>query len=304
MALKYVPQFKTTTLNVGGGIDASQTTGIVIQSVTGVDIAKAGIVCIGWADPLDTASAEWISYTSIDGSNELQGVTRGAEGSTGKAHANNVAVAFPISKAHINELNDQFETGGIGYAQITTPSNPATNRNKLYFKSDELLYSLTDAGTESVVGGTKATGAEVTTGTDDVKFATSKALADADVNTRVKSQTGSLTRDLSAATGNVAYTGVGFVPTSIVFFSTVSTKSYSYGASDSDKNGQGIYYVLGGASGLISDAQVDAVIYGQAASSNYQVAKVATYDADGFTLTWTKTNTPTGTLIVSYIAYR
>lgn len=35
--------------------------------------------------------------------------------------------------------------------QISTPSNPATNNNKLYFKSDELLYSLTDAGVETRV---------------------------------------------------------------------------------------------------------------------------------------------------------
>lgn len=106
MALKYVPQFKTTTLNVGGGIDASQTTGIILQSVTGVDITKPGVICISWADPLDTDVAEWITFTSIDGSNELQGVVRGAEGSTGRVHANNVSVAFPVSKAHINDLND------------------------------------------------------------------------------------------------------------------------------------------------------------------------------------------------------
>lgn len=130
MALKYLPQFKTTTLNVGGGIDASQTTGIILQSVTGVDISKPGVICINWANPLDTDVAEWITYTSIDGSNELQGVVRGAEGSTGRVHANNVAIAFPVSKSHINDLNDVFlvghNEGGASAGDITADTDGAT----------------------------------------------------------------------------------------------------------------------------------------------------------------------------------
>lgn len=47
---------------------------------------------------------EWITYTSIDGSNEFVGVTRGAEGGTARTHENNAVVAFPISESHINNL--------------------------------------------------------------------------------------------------------------------------------------------------------------------------------------------------------
>jgi hypothetical protein len=39
--LLFTNQYVTTTLNVGGGIDASQTTGIIITGVTGLDITKA-----------------------------------------------------------------------------------------------------------------------------------------------------------------------------------------------------------------------------------------------------------------------
>lgn len=37
--------------------------------------------------------------------------------------------------------------------QIATPANPASGENKLYFKSDDKLYKLTSAGTETEIGG-------------------------------------------------------------------------------------------------------------------------------------------------------
>ena len=98
----YLNQYISKTLN--GSIDASQTTGIILSNSTGVDTTKPGIVCIDWADPLNTATAEWITYTSIDGSGELQGVVRGAEGFSAKTHDNGAVVAFPLSESHINNL--------------------------------------------------------------------------------------------------------------------------------------------------------------------------------------------------------
>jgi hypothetical protein len=51
------------------------------------------------------------------------------------------------------------------YEGESTPSNPASNRYKLYFKSDGQLYSLNSAGTESVVGG--SLGSTIQTGEID-----------------------------------------------------------------------------------------------------------------------------------------
>lgn len=105
--MKYLQQFVTTFLNVGGGIDASQTTGIVLQSLNNIDATKPSVACISWSDPLSTSVAEWVTYTSINSTtNELQGVTRGAEGYSAKTHSNQAVVAFPLSKSHINEVND------------------------------------------------------------------------------------------------------------------------------------------------------------------------------------------------------
>lgn len=108
----FLNQYITTTLNVGGGINNSQTTGIIIASVSGLDITKPGIALANYADPLNTNIAEWITYTSINGSNELQGVTRGAEGFSAKAHSNGVSIAFPISESHINNLATGLLIGG------------------------------------------------------------------------------------------------------------------------------------------------------------------------------------------------
>lgn len=105
MALYYAQQFATTKLSVSGGIDTSQTTGIVLQSVTGIDTAKAGVLCLSWSDPINEATYEYITYTSINGSKELVGVARGAEGTTGRAHGDLSDVAWVLSESHINNLN-------------------------------------------------------------------------------------------------------------------------------------------------------------------------------------------------------
>ena len=109
----FSPQFISTALSTVGGIDDSQTTGIKISSVSGVEIAKPGILCLSYTNPIVTDNAEWITYTSIDGTNELQGVTRGAEGFSAKAHSNGVTVAFPLSKSHINNLNTALIIDGV-----------------------------------------------------------------------------------------------------------------------------------------------------------------------------------------------
>lgn len=116
-SLLYVPQYKQTVLNVPGGITAGQTTGIVLSNTDGVDITKPGIICITYADPLDTTIAEFITFTSIDSNKELQGVTRAGEGISAKTHLNNAQVAFIVSKSHINLINDKLT--GVDTTVIT-----------------------------------------------------------------------------------------------------------------------------------------------------------------------------------------
>jgi len=115
----YLNQYFTTTLNVGGGITNAQTTGIIIAGVSGLDITKPGIALVNYASPLNTAVCEWIEYSSINGSNELQGVIRGSEGFSAKAHSNGVSVAFPLSESHVNRLANAVSITGAATNIIT-----------------------------------------------------------------------------------------------------------------------------------------------------------------------------------------
>ncbi len=111
----YTSQYFTTTLAVVGGITDAQTTGIILQSVTGIQsTAKPGIALLSYADPLNETNAEWVKFNSINSTTkELVGVTRGAEKGSAKAHSNGVTVAFPISESHINPLVDAVSIEGV-----------------------------------------------------------------------------------------------------------------------------------------------------------------------------------------------
>ena len=107
--------------------------------------------------------------------------------------------------------------------------------------------------------------------------------------------------DPSTVAGNVAYGGVGFRPSSIVFVCRASAQA-SWGMSDSglgsgvvtSYNNLPVYSVSGGQ-----------VIWHLYDSSNYTFGAIASYDADGFTLTWAKTGTvPSVTLYILALCFR
>jgi hypothetical protein len=131
--LVYASQNFSTTLNVAGGIDDSETAGIVLTSVSGLD-TNGGILCFDWANPLDTDTAEYVEYGGISG-NTLTGVTRGVEGLSAKAHSNGATVVAVLSADHINRINDKLtgaDTDGVTLANVeftTNDPNLATGLN-------------------------------------------------------------------------------------------------------------------------------------------------------------------------------
>lgn len=53
----------------------------------------------------------------------------------------------------------RFVDIGVGeFTQTTTPSNPASSKNRVYFKSDDKFYKLTSAGVETEIGASTASG--------------------------------------------------------------------------------------------------------------------------------------------------
>jgi len=111
---------------------------------------------------------------------------------------------------------------------------------------------------------------------------------------------GTFTRDMATASGDVGYTGVGFKPGLVILIAALNDVAtlWSVGFSDGTTHGgMNQNYVPVMYIGTIP-------IYIRKASGDYQYAPTATMDADGFTLPWSKAGTPTGTIIVNYIALR
>lgn len=113
-----------------------------------------------------------------------------------------------------------------------------------------------------------------------------------------------LTRVMSVASGNVAYTGLGFKPTFIEFQCGISggNPTASQGAADAVT---GINTCLesvnftGGPQSTFYQNGIAGIVRTDAALANYQFFTVASFDADGFTLAWTKNGTPVATMGIS-----
>lgn len=102
------------------------------------------------------------------------------------------------------------------------------------------------------------------------------------------------TRDLAAATGNVAYTGVGFKPSVVIMFATVGgTAITSWGFQVGTT--RYVLYRYNATLDYMSVSFLVAAIVNE--YTDYAVGNINTYDSDGFTMTWTKeAGSPTGTL--------
>ena len=107
------------------------------------------------------------------------------------------------------------------------------------------------------------------------------------------------TKDMTAATGDTSYTGTGFTPKAIILLGVINaTFTSSHG------------FAIAGSSGCIANDAANVwtwdngVAYLQTAAGARQVATLKSMDANGFTLTWTKTGSPTGTANLYYLAFR
>ena len=112
---------------------------------------------------------------------------------------------------------------------------------------------------------------------------------------------GSFTRDVSLASGDQAVTGVGFAPVALVFFAQISgNDSGSWGVDDGTTHI--CFYYEAGSTHDNDMASNDASIWAEPVNANTYKGIVKSLDSDGFTITWTKGASPTGTLTVAYLA--
>jgi hypothetical protein len=120
------------------------------------------------------------------------------------------------------------------------------------------------------------------------------------VASRLLSKVITVTRDMTAVTGDVAYTGVGFTPTSMFASATAeSTYSSLNGICDSAKNQKCVYQV---GTGFYDGSSL--IDMEQTLGTARQIGVLKSFNADGFTITWTKTGSPTGNAACKIICFR
>lgn len=111
---------------------------------------------------------------------------------------------------------------------------------------------------------------------------------------------GNSSYNLATATGTQAITGVGFQPNLIIVASApTGSAPFSIGAAQGAS--QWNFYSLNDSTKGNSSSTL--ITYLPIAGTS-QTATLNSFDSDGFTLGWTKTGSPTGTLFLYYIAFK
>jgi len=110
------------------------------------------------------------------------------------------------------------------------------------------------------------------------------------------------TKDLSDAVTSQGVTGVGFKPSAVHFIGCVNgAVTYSTGHDDGT-NAHSIHNQ--GASGTLWERDFTNSIRLETGASDIREAEISSFDADGFTLNWSKVGSPTGTGQISALCYR
>lgn len=133
----------------------------------------------------------------------------------------------------------------------------------------------------------------VTPATDSsTKLATTAFVASVVLNAKILT----ISRSSGAASGNVSYTGAGFRPSAVVFIGIFNPSSAAWSVGFADNALQSVCIVQYGTSAAtqMTTATNSAIALFDPPSGGGagQTALLASYDADGFTLTWTKMGTP------------
>ena len=118
----------------------------------------------------------------------------------------------------------------------------------------------------------------------------------------LRAHIGTFTRDLTTASGTQNVTGIGFTPTQVFMMGAINGSTVvSFGLDDGTTHGSVFndYQDIANSGGLLTTFSVIAVT---AVGNTFQQAKITALASDQFTLTWTKTGSPPGTITMFYLA--
>jgi len=116
---------------------------------------------------------------------------------------------------------------------------------------------------------------------------------------------GSFTRAKDGASGDVAYTSVGFKPSVVLFMQTDGSNSEMWSVGF-DRAGTTRGYLAGiNAAGIKLTGTIFSIRFVEAWPTKIQDGLIKTMDSDGFTITWTRTgDTAGGNMTVVFLALR
>lgn len=118
---------------------------------------------------------------------------------------------------------------------------------------------------------------------------------------------GTASRNTATASGTQAITGVGFAPRACIFNAGQDTAAgeFSFGFDSGGGGSTSINFydrhnTTASTWGLVNSGES---IHDQETSTEIYTGTITTLGPDGFTITWTRTSTPTGTLSINYICF-
>lgn len=114
------------------------------------------------------------------------------------------------------------------------------------------------------------------------------------------------TRDISTASGNQGVTGVGFVPRAVALFfgNAGASDAHASVGVDDGTSAYALYNNAGGSAGAFRIDTSHSLVYNTSEGVTSYTGKITSLDADGFTIAWTKTGSPTGTMTITALCFR
>lgn len=292
------------------------------------DATKIPDVCYLVIDRVDSAGNlkatslwEYVKVTGVAGNTCT--ITRGQGGSTNQSHGSGAVVEAVVTGSMFEDwyaaLNPEHTaTGGhvIATATITnaviatatiTTLGYGTGIGTNLIVTNSIISNATISNSLNV-SGASITGLYPSGASGSVLTSVGNTLnpvyAIPSAGSALSSKVITATRDLTAANGDVAYTGVGFKPSSIIAIASVNDSyTQSFGMVDS-LSGMGYLYFPISASGKAETGTGNFLIGMTTYASNFQTAQLKTFDTDGFTLTWAKNGTPSGTFTMIFLCFR
>ena len=111
---------------------------------------------------------------------------------------------------------------------------------------------------------------------------------------------GQFTVDLATIAATTTITGVGFTPKIVIFFANVSSTTLVSLGFDNGTTMFMVFYVL--TASVWANVTTDSIGLIAELGVTQVAGNISSMDVDGFTITWGKTGSPTGTAAIGYLA--